>query len=483
MKGDYQPVIGLEVHAELATASKLFCGCSTTFGAPPNTQTCPVCLGLPGVLPVVNRKAVEYAIRLSLALNCRINRFNKFDRKNYYYPDLPKNYQISQNYLPLAEEGWVEITVKGETKKIGIGNIHLEEDAGKNLHTEDTGIKDASLVDYNRAGIPLLEIVSKPDMNSLEEVEEYMTTLRDILLYTEVSDCKMEEGSLRFEANISLRPRGTNQLGPRVEMKNLNSFRIVLKALEYEMERQSKVLEEGGRVRQETRLWNEERGISLPMRYKEEAQDYRYFPEPDLPPLLIKEKWIEEVRRTLPELPHLRRRRIVAEYKIPEYDAMVLTQDRELADYFEECVKLYPHPKKVSNWIMGLFLQELKGKGIRVGEVSFSPRHLGELLQLIDKGTISGNMAKEVFLEMFRTGKGAEEIVKEKGLSQISDEKEISAVVEKVISENPQAVEDLREGKEKALGFLVGQVMRLTRGKANPQLVNKIIREKLASGE
>jgi len=474
----YETVIGLEVHAGLSTNSKIFCGCSTKFGASPNSQTCPVCLGLPGVLPVLNEAAVEDAIKVALALNCQVSPYSKFDRKNYYYPDLPKNYQISQNYLPVAFKGYLDVPLEKGTKRVGIDNIHLEEDAGKNIHG---GGADAgeSLVDLNRAGIPLIEIVTQPDMRSLEEVEKFMISLRDILLYLGVCDCCMEEGSLRFEANISLRLEGESRLGNRVEMKNLNSFKMVSKALQHEMRRQGEVLKEGGHIKAETRLWDEEKEVTSTMRSKEEAHDYRYFPEPDLSPLIIKDNWIDRVRKAMPELPRERKLRFSREYKIPEYDAQVLIADKYLADFYEDTVKLFPEAKMVSNWVMGELLRGLKERNINIEECLLPATHFANMLNMIKKGAISGRIAKDVFAEMLDTGKEAEEIVKEKGWSQMSDEDEVSRIADEIIEKNPQSVRDFQGGKEKALGFFIGQVMKVTRGKANPQLVNKLLKEKL----
>ena len=476
---NYQLVVGLEVHAELSTGSKVFCGCPTRFGGEPNSQTCPVCLGLPGVLPVLNKKVVEYAIRAALAMNCEISRHSRFDRKNYYYPDLPKNYQISQNYLPFACNGHLNISIKGAVKRIGIDNIHLEEDAGKNLHGEDTGLAEDSLVDFNRAGVPLIEIVTRPDMHSLEEVEKFMTNLRDVLLYLGICDCRMEEGSLRFEANISMRPEGESILGNRVEMKNLNSFKMVLKSLEYEMGRQENLLREGKTVQPETMLWDKAKGMTSAMRGKEEAPDYRYFPEPDLVPLVIDPEWLKEIKESLPELPQARKMRLMKEYGIPEYDSAVLTANRPLADFYEETVRLFPDGKMVSNWVMVELLGRLKERNLKIEDSPLRPSHLAEMLTLIKDGLISGKIAKDVFTEMFTSGKGARIVVEEKGWAQISDESQMKEIVEEVIRENPKSVEDFQGGKKKAITFLVGQVMKETRGKANPQLVNKLLREKL----
>ncbi|AAM23878.1 aspartyl-tRNA(Asn)/glutamyl-tRNA(Gln) amidotransferase subunit B [Caldanaerobacter subterraneus subsp. tengcongensis MB4] len=472
----YEAVIGLEVHAELLTDSKIFCGCSTKFGSEPNTQVCPVCLGLPGTLPVLNKKVVEYAVRAGLALNCTIANFSKMDRKNYFYPDLPKAYQISQYDLPLCSNGYIEIEVEGGTKRIGIKRIHIEEDAGKLLH-EGT---DGSLVDYNRAGVPLIEIVSEPDISTPEEAYQYLVKLKSILEYTEVSDCKMQEGSLRVDTNVSVRPVGTTELGTKIELKNLNSFKAVQKALEYEIKRQIKVLEEGGTIVQETRRWNEAKGITEPMRTKEEAHDYRYFPEPDLVPIIVTEEWKEEIRKTLPEMPDAKRERFITQYGLPEYDAKVITSSKKMADFFEKCASNYHSPKIVSNWLMGEFARLLNDTGKEIDEVPITPDMLIELLKLVDDNVISGSIAKTVFEEMFFTGKNPQIIVEEKGLRQIADEGELRRIVRKVIEENPKSVEDYKKGKEKALGFLVGQVMKETKGKANPQLTNQLLREELS---
>lgn len=475
----YEAVIGLEVHVELKTRSKIFCDSTTEFGGDPNTHVCPVCLGLPGVLPVVNKKVVEYAIRAALALNCQIAGFSKFDRKNYYYPDMPKNYQISQYDLPIARNGYIEIDVDGKRKRIGITRLHMEEDTGKLVHQGTITTTPFSLVDYNRAGVPLIEIVSEPDLRSPEEARQYMEKLRAVIQYTGVSDCKMEEGSLRCDANVSVRPAGSTAFGTKTEIKNLNSFKALQRALAYEIERQIDVLEEGGRVVQETRTWDEGKGITLPMRTKEEAHDYRYFPDPDLVPLVIDREWVEDIRRSLPELPDEKRERYMREYALPAYDAGVLTSTRELAGFFEACVQDYPNPKAVSNWIMGDLLKLLNAGNMEIQDCPVKPGQLASMLRLIEKGTISGKIAKTVFEEMFATGRDAEDIVKEKGLVQISDEGAIAAIVDQVIAGNPRTVEDYRSGKEKALGFLVGQVMKATRGKANPELVNRLLKEKI----
>lgn len=475
----YEAVIGLEVHVELKTGSKIFCGCSTQFGAEPNTHVCPVCLGLPGVLPVLNQKVVEYAVRASLALNCQIASFSKFDRKNYYYPDLPKNYQISQYDLPIARDGHLDIETDQGLKRIGIIRVHMEEDAGKLVHQGTISTSPYSLVDYNRTGVPLIEIVSQPDLRTPEEARRYMEKLRAIIQYTGVSDCKMEEGSLRCDANVSVRPAGSSELGTKTEIKNLNSFKALQRALEYEIERQIQVLEDGGRIVQETRTWDENRGITLSMRSKEEAHDYRYFPDPDLVPLEIDPEWVEQIRRSLPELPDQRRSRYIEQLGLSAYDAGIITASKEMADFFEECLKHYPGAKAVANWLMGDLTRLLNAENREIDQCLVQPVQLARMLQLLDNGTISGKIAKTVFEEMYRTGKDPDQIVQEKGLVQISDTAAIAAVVEQVIADNPKVVEDYRGGKEKALGFLVGQVMKQTRGKANPELVNKLLKEKL----
>lgn len=470
----YETVIGLEVHAELATETKIFCSCSTAFGAPPNTNTCPICLGHPGVLPVLNRRAVEYAMKAALALNCEITEHTKFDRKHYFYPDLPKAYQISQYDRPIGRNGWVEIEVNGEKKRIGINRLHLEEDAGKSNHVEG-GF--ATLLDFNRVGVPLIEIVTEPDIRSPEEARLFLEKLRTILLYTEVSDVKMEEGSLRCDANISLRPVGQTTFGTKTELKNMNTFSGVQRALEYEQQRQTKVLDAGEKVVQETRRWDENRKETIPMRSKEEAEDYRYYPDPNLVYLHISKEWIEEVRRSLPEMPDARKERYVREYGLPEYDAGVLTASKKLADYFEEAVATGADVKSVSNWVMVELLGYMNKHNLEIEQVKMSPQHLGTMIQLIEKGTISGKIAKTVFAEMLETGKDPETVIKEKGLVQISDEGALREIVLKVIEANPKSVEDYRNGKERAIGFLVGQVMKETKGKANPQMVNKLLLE------
>ncbi|HHV71498.1 MAG TPA: Asp-tRNA(Asn)/Glu-tRNA(Gln) amidotransferase subunit GatB [Clostridia bacterium] len=469
---DREIIIGLETHVELKTKSKIFCSCSAQFGGEPNTNTCPRCLAMPGTLPVLNKQAVEFAMKAALALNCEILPFCVFDRKNYFYPDLPKGFQTSQYTYPLARNGYIDIKVNGKTRRIRINRIHLEDDAGKSIHE-----KNYSLVDLNRAGVPLIEIVTEPDIRSPEEARLYLEKLKAILEYTEVSDCRMEEGSLRCDANISLRPFGSDKLGTKTEIKNLNSFRSVQRGLEYEVWRQNQALDNGEEIVQETLQWDEDLGVTVPMRSKEEAHDYRYFPEPDLVPTVITEEWIEAVRSTIPELPDSRFKRFVEEYGLPEYDAEVLTASRPVADYYEACLKFCPDPKAVSNWVMVDLFALLKANNMELADCLISPENLGEMIKLIKEGTISSKIAKTVFEEMFKTGKTASTIVEEKGLVQISDEGELRALVERVVAESPKSVEDYKNGKKKALGFMVGQVMKETKGKANPQLVNKLLLE------
>ena len=475
---EYEVVIGLETHAELATITKLFCGCSTKFGVEPNTQVCPVCLGMPGVLPVMNKKAFEYSLKAAVALNCDINRFTNFDRKSYYYPDLPKNYQISQNYYNLGIDGYMNFSVNGLIKKVRIHNVHLEEEAGKLIHPEETGA-DYSLVDFNRAGVPLLEIVSYPDMRNVDEVESYMQTLRKILLYTEISDCKMQEGSLRFEASISLRKKGSDKLGNRVEIKNLNSMKSVIKAIEYEAIRQAELLDKGEAIDRETRLWDEVNERSQRMRSKEESQDYRYFPEPDLLPVLIDDKWLTAIKASIPELPLERKQRFIEKFKLSDYDAGVLTEEKVLADFFDACVNLLDRPKAFSNWITNDLLREAKDRKLDINSLLIKPKQLVSLVETIEKGAISSTIAKEVFSEIVQTGRDPQKIIEEKGLSQISDEGLIESVIDKVIAGNPNVIEDYKKGKKNALAFLVGQVMKETKGKANPKIVNEFLNKKL----
>ena len=473
---EFEPVIGLEVHAQLKTKTKIFCSCSTSFGAPPNTHTCPVCLGMPGVLPVLNKKVVEFTLRMAIAINCQIGRESRFARKNYFYPDLPKGYQISQYELPIGENGYIEIESNHHKKRIGITRIHMEEDAGKLGHDPD---RPLSMVDFNRTGVPLIEIVSNPDIRSPEEAGAYLRKLRSIVRYIGICDGNMEEGSFRCDANISIRPKGSDTLGTRTELKNLNSFKHVEKALHFEIDRQKEILEDGGHVVQETRLWDPDKNRSTSMRSKEEAHDYRYFPDPDLLPLVIDEDWIDAVKKTLPELPDEKKKRFTIEYSLPSYDATFLTSSHELADYFEACVDKFPNPKQVSNWVMGSLLGLLNVEGKLINESPISPHNLASLLKLIDDGVISGKIAKTVFDEMAQTGKPPKEIVEEKGLVQVTDVSAIDEVVSAVISRCPKEVEEYKNGKTKLLGFFVGQVMKETKGKANPKIVNEILKDKL----
>jgi len=473
---EFETVIGLEIHVELSTKSKIFCGCSTEFGAPPNTHTCPICLGHPGVLPVLNKRAVEYAMKAALALNCEIAEESVFDRKNYFYPDLPKAYQISQLDKAIGKNGRVDIEVNGETKHIGITRIQLEEDAGKLMHAA-SGY--ASLVDYNRVGTPLLEIVSEPDLRSPEEARIFLEKLIAILQYCEISDLKMEEGSLRCDANISLRPVGQKEYGIRAELKNVNSFRNVQRGLEYEEVRQADILRDGGEVVQETRRWDEAKGRTVSMRGKEEAHDYRYFPDPDLIKLKISREWVEEIRATIPELPDARRQRYMSEFGLPEYDAGVITMSKDISDFFDAAVQTGADAKSVANWLMGDLIGYLNANEKEMKDIQMTPESLGQMIKLIEKGTISNSIAKKVFKEMVESGKDPEKIVEEKGLVQISDEGAIKQMVDEVIAKNPQAVEDFKAGKEKAIGALVGQVMKASKGKANPGVVNQLLRDAL----
>ena len=474
----FEPVIGLEIHTQLQTESKLFCGCSTRFGAPPNANTCPVCLGLPGALPVLNRRAVELAVKAALALGCTVHQTSIFARKNYFYPDLPKGYQISQYDRPLATEGALEFESHGESRRVGIIRVHLEEDAGKSLHD---GLPDSdrmTALDFNRSGVPLIEIVSHPDVRSAAEAGEYFSRMRAILVATGVTDGNMEEGSLRCDANVSVRRSG-EPFGVKIEIKNLNSFRHVQHALEHEIDRQIAVLEAGGTVDHETRLWDVAAGRTFSMRSKEEAHDYRYFPEPDLPPLQIQSEAIEELKRTLPELPDARRRRFVAQYALPDYDAALLTQSHALAAYFEATAAAAGNAKAASNWIMGELTRKLNQDGTRIEQVSLMPQALAGLIRLVDSGTISGPTAKEVFEKMYSSGRSAEEIVKTDGLAQIDDEASVEAAVMKVLAANGDAVKQYRGGKKQTYGFLVGQVIKSMGGKANPALVNTLVRREL----
>jgi len=481
MSGKYETVIGVEIHVELATNTKLFCSCKIDFGAEANTRTCPVCLGMPGVLPVLNQKALEYGIRAALALNCEINDRSIFERKNYFYPDLPKGYQISQLREPLSHDGYVMINSNGSQKKICITRVHLEDEAAKSLHAGEIDESSASLVDFNRGGVPLIEIVSEPDMRSTEEMKSYYEAVKSTLQYVGVSNCDMEKGQLRIEANISVRsvddPSITTE---RSEIKNLNSIRNAMRASEYEVKRHTKALEAGKTLPMETRLFDVNKGTTRTMRSKEEAFDYRYFPEPDLVPIEPARSWVEEIQKSLPELPAARRQRFMEEYKLPEYDAGLLIAEKKLANYYEDCASAYDgSPKTASNWILNDLMALLSNSKQPLDECKITPEHFAGMMKLVDNSTISGKIAKTVYEEMFNTGKMADVIVKEKGLLQITDEAEIGNIIEQVMADNPGSVQDYRDGKQKAIGFLVGQVMKATRGKANPQLVNKILREKL----
>lgn len=476
---DYEAVIGLEVHVQLSTKSKLFCSCKTDFGAAPNSQVCPVCMGLPGVLPVMNQDALKLALIAATALHCNILPVSRFARKNYFYPDLPKAYQISQYDEPLAKFGYLDISVDEQNKRIGITRLHLEEDAGKLIHEEEFVDPDKSFVDFNRCGVPLIEIVSEPDIRTPEEAYEYLSALKQILQYTEVSDCNMEEGSLRCDANVSIRPKGVAELGTKTEVKNMNSFKGVREALNYEIKRQIDVIGEGGRIVQETRLYDAKTKRTDSMRGKEEAHDYRYFPEPDLPPMEIDSGWLTEIKENIPELPQVKRLRFKEEYSLSNDEISVLTQDKSLADFFEECAKLYFNPKIVSNWVKGEVLANLSAHNQQVENSKLTPAGLASLLKLIDEGKISGRLAKEVLTEIFATGKSPEKIVEEKGMVQISEEGELTGIIEEVLTANPQPVAEYKAGKTKALGFLVGQVMKATKGKANPGMVNQLLRKKL----
>ena len=473
---EYEVIIGLEVHAELSTKTKIYCGCTTEFGGDPNTHCCPVCTGMPGALPVLNEKVVEYAVKAGLATDCQIARQSKQDRKNYFYPDLPKAYQISQFDMPLCEHGKVEIDVNGNKKEIGITRIHIEEDAGKLVHDSYTG---GTLVDLNRACVPLIEIVSEPDMRSAEEAVAYVEKLKGILEYIGVSDCKMQEGSLRADVNLSIRPVGSTKFGTRTETKNLNSFRAIARSIEFEIERQKDVLESGGVIYQETRRWDDAAGEGYAMRTKEDAHDYRYFPEPDLMPVNLSEEYIQNIKNNLPELPESRKTRYITEMNLPEYDAGIITSSKALSDFFEEASKVCDNPKAVSNWIMTDIIRVARENDFEYSNMPFTAVQMAGLIKLIDKGTISGSIAKKVFEEMVATGKDPEKIVEEKGLIQISDEGAIKEVVDKILAANPQSIADYKAGKDRALGFLVGQCMKEMKGKGNPQILNKLILEEL----
>ena len=473
---DYEVVIGLEVHVELATKTKIFCGCSTEFGGAANTHCCPVCMGMPGTLPVLNKRVVEFAIAAGLAMGCEITGNAKFDRKNYFYPDNPQNYQISQLYLPICYEGFVEIETAAGAKRIGIHEIHMEEDAGKLVHDE---WNDCSLVDYNRSGVPLIEIVSEPDMRSTDEVIAYLEKLRTTIQYLGASDCKLNEGSMRADVNLSVREVGTAALGTRTEMKNLNSFKAIVRAIENERARQIECIEDGGTVIQETRRWDDNKEYSYPMRSKEDAQDYRYFPDPDLTPIVISDEWIQQIKERKPEFQEAKADRYAKEYDIPSYDISIITASKKMADIFEQTVSLGATPKKVSNWLMGETMRLLKEREMDADDITLSPENLAKLIDLTDKGTINSTVAKEIFEKIFEENIDVEKFVEDNGLGTVSDESVLRETIEKVIRENPQSVADYQAGKKKAIGFLVGQTMRVMKGKANPELVNKILQERL----
>ena len=472
----YETVIGLEVHVELATKTKIFCGCSTAFGGAPNTHTCPVCTGMPGSLPVLNRQVVEYAMAVGIATNCSITQYCKFDRKNYFYPDNPQNYQISQLYLPICRNGGVEIETAAGKKIIGIHEIHMEEDAGKLVHDE---WEDVSIVDYNRSGVPLIEIVSEPDMRSAEEVIAYLEKLRMIIQYLGASDCKLNEGSMRADVNLSVREAGAKKFGTRTEMKNLNSFKAIARAIEGERARQIELLEAGKKIVQETRRWDDNKESSHAMRSKEDAQDYRYFPEPDLVPIVVSDEWLQQIRDNQPELHDEKLARYIAEFGLPEYDAQILTSEKKLADLFEATSAICNKPKKVSNWLMGETMRLLKDREMDAEDLRFSPKHLAKIIELTEAGTINNSVAKEVFEKVFDEDVDPERYVEEHGLKSDNDEDALRATIEQIVKDNPQSVEDYHNGKEKAIGFLVGQTMKATKGKANPGIVNKILKELL----
>jgi aspartyl-tRNA(Asn)/glutamyl-tRNA(Gln) amidotransferase subunit B len=474
---EFEAVIGLEVHAQLNTESKLFCSCSTKFGNDPNENVCPVCAGMPGVLPVLNAKAVEYAAKMALAVGCRVNLHSIFARKNYFYPDLPMGYQISQYEEPIAEHGHIDITTPAGGKRIGITRIHMEADAGKSIHSQ---VENLSFVDLNRCCVPLIEIVSEPDMRSAEEAVAYLKELRSILIYLGICDGNMEEGSFRCDANVSVRPKGQEAFGTRAELKNINSFRNVQRAIEYEIQRHIDCIEDGEEIVQETRLYNADKNITLSMRGKEEAHDYRYFPDPDLVPLVLEQKWLDTWRSELPELPKARCARFVEQYGLPEFDADLLTNERATAEYFEATVQAGADAKKASNWIMSELLRELNQEGLHADQCKLTPEHLAGLIKLIDAGTISGKIGKQIFHDLFESGEAPEAYVKAKGLVQISDSGELDSVVDEVLAENPDEAARLKGGEKKLVGFFVGQIMRKTKGQANPQLVNKLLAEKLS---
>lgn len=473
---NYEMVIGLEVHVELATKTKIFCGCSAEFGAKVNSHTCPVCTGMPGTLPVLNKKVLEYAMAVGLATNCEITKYSKFDRKNYFYPDNPQNYQISQLYLPICKEGYVEINTDNGVKKIGIHEIHMEEDAGKLVHDDEN---DCSLIDYNRAGVPLIEIVSKPDMRTAEEVISYIENLKQIMEYLEVSDCKLNEGSMRADVNLSVREVGTTVYGTRTEMKNLNSFKAISRAIEHEAKRQIDIIESGNKVIQETRRWDDTKGCSFSMRSKEDSNDYRYFPEPDLVPIIISDEWINGIREKQPELRTEKMHRYKEEYKLPDYDIDIITSSKKMADLYENVVSLGVNPKKVSNWLMGETFRLIRDRGMEPGDIKFSAENLAKLINLVEENKITNTVAKEVFEKVFDDNINPEEYVKAHGLMLIDNTDELISVIEEVFKNNTQSVDDYKNGKTKAMGYLVGQTMKAMKGKADPDKVNKLIKEKL----
>ena len=475
---EYESVIGLEIHSELATKTKIFCECENEFGSDVNTHCCPICTGMPGTLPILNKKVIEYAIKAGLAMNCEISLFSKQDRKNYFYPDTPRNYQISQYDLPLCKNGYLDIEVEGKVKRIGITRIHIEDDAGKLLHNAwGTG----ALIDLNRCGVPLIEIVTEPDMRSADEAKALLEKIRTILRYIEVSDCKMQEGSLRCDVNVSIMEKGSKEFGQRTEMKNIGSFSATGRAIEYEINRQINALENGEKIYQETRRWDDDKGESFVMRTKENAQDYRYFPEPDLAPILLTEEYVEEIKNSLPELPDVKKDRYLKEFGLTEYDANLLVNTKELAKFFEETVGFGTTPKAVSNWILGDISKVIKEKEVSIYEIGITPNSLADLIKEISSGAISNTAGKTVFEEILNTGKGVKEIIEEKGLAQVNDENAILEMVDNVLERNPQSVEDYKKGKTNVVGFLVGQVMRESKGKGNPQIINNFIRMKLES--
>lgn len=477
MAKEYETVIGLEVHVELATKTKIFCGCSTAFGAEPNAHTCPVCTGMPGSLPVLNKQVLEYAMAVGLAVNCDITKYSKFDRKNYFYPDNPQNYQISQLYLPICRNGYVEILdAEGNKKQVGIHEIHMEEDAGKLVHDE---WDDCSYVDFNRSGVPLIEIVSEPDMRSADEVINYLEKLRMIIQYLGASDCKLNEGSMRADVNLSVREKGASQFGTRTEMKNLNSFKAIKRAIENERERQIDLIESGEKVMQETRRWDDDKEYSYPMRSKEDAQDYRYFPEPDLVPIVIDDEWIESIRNAQPEFKDEKMERYISEFDIPEYDAGIITSTKKFADVFEATVALGANAKKVSNYLMGETMRLIKEHDMEAEDINFSPSNLAKLINMVEKNEINSSVAKEVFEKIFTDDIDPDKYVEEKGLKMNNDEEGLKKIIEQIVADNPKSVEDYRSGKEKAMGFLVGQTMKATKGSANPGIISKILKELL----